>query len=144
MTGYEILSAGSKLEVKFKGGSDFVELDGVVSTPEMGSSPEKVDVTNLADKNKRSINGLNDFGDSLEFGMNYLAENDQFDKLWTAQDNKDILEWKLSYPDGRSFAWQGQPSIKLGAVEVGKQVDYTLSITVGSTVTMTKPPVAGA
>lgn len=60
-----MLANGATLEYKAKKGtpSDYTKLEGLKEIPEIGSDPEKVDNTTLADKQKVYEMGIGDPGD---------------------------------------------------------------------------------
>jgi len=45
------------------GGTTFVEIPHLMEVPELGGSPEKIDITTLADTSRRFIPGIKDYGD---------------------------------------------------------------------------------
>ena len=62
-----LLSLNTK--IGYKSGAEastYADIPNLTEVPEIGGSPEKVDVTTLADNAKRYINGIKDYGD-LDF-----------------------------------------------------------------------------
>ena len=57
-----MLANGIKLGYA-ESGSSYTNLEGLQEVPEIGSEPEKVDVTTLADKAKKYEQGIGDYGD---------------------------------------------------------------------------------
>ena len=47
-------------------------------------------------------------------------------------DDKKVLEWKQTYPDGTTVEFSGQPSIKLGGGGVNGVIEFTLKIALQS------------
>lgn len=131
----EIITAGSQLLL------NDVALEGLLSTPEMSQgAPEKLEVTTLADTNKRYINGLKDLGDSLDFSFNYESQADSsFYKLRALEESGELGSYKVVLPDGLSFAFQAYTAVKLDALEVGSQVKFTASLTIASAIEVTAP-----
>lgn len=68
-----ILTKGIKLSYKATSGAgDYTDLTNLMEIPEIGNGEkEKVDVTTLADANKKYIAGLGDSGQSLAFKFLY-------------------------------------------------------------------------
>ena len=66
-----ILTKGIKLSYK-KQGSTYEEILNLQECPDLGGTAEKVDVTVLADGNKKYINGVKDFGD---LAFKFLYDN---------------------------------------------------------------------
>ena len=64
-----MLANGIKLGYSTSG-SSYTDLPGLQEVPEIGSEPEKVDVTCLADAAKKYELGIGDYGD-LEYGSKF-------------------------------------------------------------------------
>ena len=67
-----ILSKDVKLSSKAGAASQYAELTLLMEVPEMGGTPEKVDVTTLADASRKYIDGVKDYGD---LAFKFLYEN---------------------------------------------------------------------
>ena len=126
-----ILSKGITLAYKADGGS-FVDLTNLQEIPEMGSnarSREKIDVTTLADDEKKSIDGLMEEAETQELTFKFLYEKAQFTTLAAIDED---IEWKVTLPDSLTATFTGRPAIKLDGAGVSAAVTYTLSISVAS------------
>ena len=126
-----ILSKGITLAYKADGGS-FVDLTNLQEIPEMGSnarSREKIDVTTLADDEKKSIDGLMEEAETQELTFKFLYEKAQFTTLAAIDED---IEWKVTLPDALTATFTGRPAIKLDGAGVSAAVTYTLSISVAS------------
>lgn len=113
----------------------YKKLYGLYSVPEMGGTPERIDVTNLEDGVKRSILGIGDNG-TIDFEF-YGTDNetdtsaqirDTWNVLRAYQTAGTILNWKLEYPDGEGFTWKGTCSVRRQAVTVNSAIKFTLSV----------------
>lgn len=112
----------------------YKKLYGLYNIPEMGGSPERIDVTNLEDGHKRSILGISDVSD-MNFG--FYATKDETDTSEQVRDTWNVLQayqtagtilnWKLVYPDGNGFTWKGSCAVKRDAVAVNKAIQFTLA-----------------
>lgn len=119
-------------------GLSFKELYGLNGYPDMGAEPEKTDVSNMRDKIKRSIDGLQDVG-SLAFDFYYNAETSAdsgniIKKAFSAlkeQEGK-LLHWRLVYPDGSGYTWTGKPTVYMKAGGVGDPMQFSLSTSLES------------
>ena len=110
-------------------------LYGLYSVPEMGGTPEQIDVTNLDDAVKRSILGISDCG-ALEF--EFYATKGETDTESQVRDTWNVLRgyetagtvlnWKLEYPDGEGFTWKGKCSVRKSAQGVNEAGKFTLSV----------------
>lgn len=129
------MSAGlASIGVKLKKGTK--ALPNLQSAPEIGGTPEKIDVTTLDDTAKRYINGVKDYGD-LEFTFLYDAdqEDSSFKQLKEAEGTE--TEYTLVLPDGTSFAFTADVAVKLNSVEVNGSLTFTASFALSSDVTYT-------
>lgn len=118
------------------------KLYGLNEVPDVGGDAEKIDVTNLEDKNKRSIDGIVDYGD-LEFKF-YLNKETTPD----AEDSELIKEsyavlramqlagktpyFRLAYPDGTGHQWQGSVNVIRSGVGVNAALAFTLKTSIMS------------
>ncbi len=119
-------------------GSAFKELYGLNNYPDMGSEPDKTDVSNMRDKNKRYIDGLTDPG-TLVFDFFYNAETaadsgnvikKSFSELQGKKNT--LLDWKLVFPDGTYYSWKGKPTVYITSAGVGDPMKYKLSVSMES------------
>ncbi len=141
----ELLSLGIKLEVSESleaSPANWRKLYGLSEVPDMGGEKEKVDVTNLADKNKRYIDGITDFGD-LEFKFFYNKEEtpdeassaevrESYAVLRAYELEKTPLTFRLTYPDNTGHQWQGTASVRRNSAGVNAALEFTLISTVSS------------
>lgn len=130
-----LLSQGAKLSYKVS--TSYTVLDNLQEVPDLGQVPDTVDVTCLADANRRGIPGLIDFG-SLEFG--FLYDTDIFSEL-KALDGIE-QEWQFELPDagsshGSQFSFKGVPTTIMTGAQIGDALKFKLAITVTSDVEFT-------
>ena len=114
-------------------GTSYKELYGLNGYPDMGAEPEKTDVSNMRDKTKRSIDGLQDIG-SLVFDFYYNAETvadsgNVIKKAFSAlkEQEGELLYWRLVFPDGSGYTWQGKPTVYMKAGGRGDPMQFSLS-----------------
>lgn len=118
-------------------------LAGLQSTPDMGGTPENVEVTTFEDDAKRYIAGLKDF-DSLEFKFLYdNGESSAFRSLKAKETAGTIDPYKVTLPDGTSFAFNASVAVRLDAQEVNNPLTFTAALTLNSDITVTNPGVGG-
>ncbi|MBR1823780.1 MAG: hypothetical protein IJ779_06050 [Ruminococcus sp.] len=120
----------------------YKKLYGLSNVPEMGGTPEQIDVTNLEDGIKRSILGIQDTG-TLDF--EFFAAEGETDTTTQIRDTWNILRayqtagtklrWKLEYPDGEGFVWDGTCSVRRQAVAVNQAIKFTLTVGLDSALT---------
>lgn len=118
------LSKGIKLSYK-SSGSTFTDLTNLQEIPDVGGSADSVEVTTLDDAAHMYINGLLDYGDSLDF--TFLYDKTQFNTLASLTGS---VDWKITLPGTGSLvaSFSGQPSVKLNGVGVNDAITYTLSV----------------
>ena len=77
----------------------------------------------------------------MKFGFFYNKEKDpdagtmikkNFAKLKALEEAGAKIKWKLNYPDGTSYAWEGKPTVYINGGNVGEAMKYTLSVTLES------------
>lgn len=122
--------------ITFKIGSTKIEkLD---TTPEMGSEPEKVDVTSFDNKkNKSYISGLMDPG-SLNFEFVDITTN--FNAAHNAEGNTNT--YTLTYPDGSAYEWSGEHRTYKLSAKVGDPLRFAVSCTPSSDLNYTEGSVS--
>lgn len=134
----EFNSKGTMLSVAAvpqSGDPSYKKLYGLFTVPEMGGTPEMIDVTNLEDGIKRNIPGIGDTG-TLDF--EFYATEQETDTSSQIRDTWNILRgyqtagtsmmWKLEYPDGEGFTWQGKCTVRRQSVSVNSAIKFTLTI----------------
>ena len=124
------LSKGIKLSYKAGSDSSYTDLTNLQEIPDLGGDIDTVEVTTLADGAHTYINGLKDYGDSLDF--TFLHDKTQFTTL---NGLTGTISWKVSIPDGASGAisstctFDGECSVRFNGVGTNDALTYTLSIT---------------
>lgn len=98
-------------------------LTNLQEIPELGGTKESVEITVLADSAHKYMDGLLNYGDSLDF--KFLYEKEQFTELGALKDSQ---EWKVTLPDGAMCTFGGSCSVRLDGVGVNAALTYTLSI----------------
>ena len=122
-------SIGIKLTV---GGA---EIAGLTDIPDMGASPEKLDVTTLADEYRQYINGVKDFGD-LEFNFIYESGADGNYAQLNSNVGKDV-ECVVTFPDGATFTFNGVISLRMLGVGVNAVITFAMSVALQSEIAYT-------
>lgn len=120
-------TAQTYLFYKPTSGATAEKLLDITSYPDLGSTPSKIDVTDLsAEKFRKSILGLQDVPD-LTFEANY--EPDVFKKIDALTGNYDFeLQFGVNGADGK-FTWNGEIKIFMmgGGVDEARKMQVTLS-----------------
>ena len=119
------LSKGIKLSYKSGSASSYTDLTNLQEIPDIGGSADSVEVTTLADDAHMYINGLLDYGDSLDF--TFLYDKTQFTTLDGLSGS---VSWKVTLPGtgGAAATFDAEPSVRLNGVGVNDAITYTLSL----------------
>lgn len=121
-------------------GDTFTNLTGLQEVPEIGSEPEKVETTTLADSAKQYEYGIGDYGD-LEFTFKYdnSSENTSFRILKKFEKDKTIAKYQMEFPDGTKFIWSAQVSVKISGGAVNGLITFTVKMALCSDVDIVDP-----
>ena len=106
-------------------------IDGVTDIPALGATPEKIDVTTLADESRQYIQGIKDFGD-LEFTVLYSSDSEaNYAYLATLKEeqNTPVI---ITLKDGSNFSFEGQISVAMNEVAVNAALAFTMSVALSS------------
>lgn len=131
-----LLSKGIKFEYSANGTS-FTEISNLQEIPSLGGTPDKVDVTCLADGNKKYINGLVDYGDlAFKFLYDNSSETSNYRVLKSLTG---INHFKITFPDNTAFSFTGECSCSLDAASVNAALTFTANIALNSEIEVTNP-----
>lgn len=121
-------------------GVDYLPLAGLKEVPELGVDPEKIENTDLSNKVKQYELGIGDPGD-LDFVFKYenKSANSPYRILRGFADSKEVVEFKETLPDGTTFSWKAQVSVKLGGGGVNGVINFTTSMALQSDITVVDP-----
>lgn len=133
-----LLSKETTLSVKRSG--VFTELAGLQEIPEMGGTPEKVEVTTLKNGAKRYINGVVDYGD---LAFKFLYDNSSADSAYRIlrqlEAARTVSDFRVELPDGTTFEFSGQATTKLDNAGVNAALKFTVMVTLNSEIVVTDP-----
>lgn len=134
-----MLANGIILSYK-ESGSTYTKLAGLKEVPELGDEPEKVENTCLDDSVKQYEYGIGDPGD-LEFKFKYenSSATSPYRILRKAQEAKKVLDFKMTFPDGTTFEWRAQVSVKIGSGAVNGVMEFTLKMALQSEIDVVDP-----
>ena len=107
-------------------------VSGLTDIPDMGATPEKLEVTTLSDECRTYINGIKDFGD-LEFTFIYESGTDgNYAKLAAIESAGEDVELKVTFPDGASFTFSGKVNLRILGVGVNAVITFAMSVALSS------------
>lgn len=101
-------------------------LDNVSDIPDLGASPEQIDVTAIGDDTRKYIAGIKDPGE-LEFTCFY--EKEIYQQLNEMEGEQDIV---VTFKDGSTVTIKGSVSVALAGFGVGDAVTFTMSLAISS------------
>ena len=126
----ELLSSGTAYYLNGQ------NLYGLKSTPELGGSREKREVTNLLDTAHRYIAGLYKYDDlTFDFYYNSADTNPNvssgqvaaaFAAARSAELSGNSVQQSVVFPDGTSFSWSGQVSTKIKKMDVDGVMEFSI------------------
>ncbi len=136
-----ILTKGIKLSYK-KQGSTYEEILNLQECPDLGGTAEKVDVTVLADGNKKYINGVKDFGDlAFKFLYDNSGATSNYRIVRGLEEAGNVVDWKVTFPDNTEFAFSGEVTTSIDGASVNNAITFTANITLNSDITVTNPTI---
>lgn len=126
----EIISSGTKFYLNGQ------NLYGLKSTPELGGTREKKEVTNLLDTAHRYIAGLYKY-DDLVFDFYYNSAEDNpnissgqvaaaFKFARTIELSGASVTQRVEFPDGTYFEWSGQVATKIKSMEADGVMEFSI------------------
>lgn len=121
-----LLSKGIKLSYKTSDGGSFKTLKDLQEIPELGGTPNKVDVTTLDDEARAYINGLIEYGD---LSFKFLYDKTQFLEL---NGLTGVIDWKIEFPDTLTATFSGESSVKIDGEGIESATSYTLNLALSS------------
>lgn len=123
----------------FKIGTTAIEK--MKSTPDMGSEPDKVDVTSFDnEKYKSYITGLMDPG-SLVF--EFWDDTTNFNAAKDAESSDTTTSYTLEFPDGSKYTWSGSHRVYKLSASVGDAVSFAIACTPSTELSYTKGTTSG-
>lgn len=117
----------SSLNIELKVGPEGSEqkINGLTDIPDMGATPEKLDVTTLSDPSRKYIEGIKDYGD-LEFTFIYESgENGNYAQLAKLEGEQSCI---VTFPDGSTFTFKGEISLRIVGVGVNAVITFVMAV----------------
>lgn len=135
-----LLTKGIKLSYKKQ--STYEEILNLQECPDLGGTVEKVDVTVLADGNKKYINGVKDFGDlAFKFLYDNSGATSNYRIVRGLEEAGSVVDWKVTFPDNTEFAFSGEVTTSIDGASVNNAITFTANITLNSDITVTNPTI---
>ena len=122
------------------GSSAFTDIEFLMEVPELGGTPEKIDVTTLSDKVKKYIPGTRDYGDLVfKFLYDNTDANANYRVLKGMDDAGTTATFKLAYPDGTSHQFDAIPSVKLDSGAINGALTFSATMMLQSDIEINNP-----
>ena len=135
-----LLTKDITLSYKKDSSSSYEVLDGLQEVPSLGGTPDKVEVTTLADASRRYIKGIKDYGDlTFKFLYQNDTETSNFRVLRGLEESGKVIDWKVEFPDGTGFAFSGECTVAPSDGAVNAAITFNLTISLNSDITVTNP-----
>jgi len=116
----------------------------LMEVPELGGSPEKIEITSLSDTSKRYMPGIKDFGD-LTFKFLYEdTDTGNYASLKTLETAATAATFELRYPDNTTHFFKAIPVVKMDAATVNGAMSFTASMMMQSDVYDTEAALTAA
>jgi len=140
----ETAMLGTHLDMADAADGTFKTLYGLAKVPDMSFEAEKIDVTNLQDKNKRNIPGIIDLGEpEFEFfndDTKTEPENgtllmNSYKALRAAETGRKVQFFKLIYPDGTGFAFSAYVVTTRTGGGTGDALQFKVKMLINSNIT---------
>lgn len=118
-----ISSLGIKLSYKAAEGDTYINLPNLQEVPDLSNGErETIEVTTLADEERKYIGGLFGGSEGLEFKMLYDKEE------FLALNELESASWKVEVSDGLNCSFDGTCGVRLDGQGIGSAMTYTLTI----------------
>lgn len=120
------------IKLSYKGSGDtYTDLTDCLGIPELGGSKDKIEITTLDSTAHEYMNGLDNYGDSLDF--QFVYSDSQFEALAALTG---VIDWKVTLPSPSENActFKGECAVRLDAAGVNDKITFTLSITPSSAI----------
>ena len=128
------------IKLSYKNSDQYVEIANLQECPELGGTAEKVDVTTLADGNKKYINGIKDFGDlAFKFLYDNSTTTSNYRVVRGLEESGSVVDWKVTFPDNTEFMFSGEVTTAIDSASVNNALTFTATITLNSDIVVTNP-----
>ena len=128
------------IKLSYKNSDQYVEIANLQECPELGGTAEKVEVTTLADGNKKYINGIKDFGDlAFKFLYDNSTTTSNYRVVRGLEEAGNVVDWKVTFPDNTEFMFSGEVTTAIDSASVNNALTFTATITLNSDIVVTNP-----
>jgi len=119
---------------------NFTLIPNLMEVPELGSSPEKIDVTTLADSSRRYIPGIRDYGDLVfKFLYDNRTAGANFRILKNMETAGTPVNFEVRYPDNSSHTFSAIPSVSMDAGSINGALTFSATMLLQSAIAVQNP-----
>jgi len=113
--------------------SSFTLIPYLMEVPELGGTPEKIDVTTLTDEVKKYIFGIKD----IELVFKFLYDKQaNYNILKGFENNKTYVDFQIKYPDNSTHTFSALPSVKMDAGSVNGALTFSATMMLSTDITV--------
>lgn len=135
-----ILSKGIKLGYSATGTTSYTDVPNLQEVPDLGGTPDQVDVTVLTDSVYHNINGIKNLGElAFTFLYDNSSETSNYRILKGLEDDDTVVNWQVTFPDGTKFTFSGYVSVTVNGAGVNSALQFTATIALQSDIIVTNP-----
>ena len=135
-----IVTIDTTLSYKEGDMTDYVEIAGLTEIGELGGESERIDVTTLKDRVKKTITGVKDLGDlTFKFLYDNSKATSNYRVLQGLEADKKVANYKITYPDGTAHAFDAEISVRMDSVAVNGVLTFTASLALQSEIQISHP-----
>ncbi|GAX07041.1 prophage major tail protein [Secundilactobacillus pentosiphilus] len=120
-----LVATGTRLYYASHGAVAFKEVANVKTTPEIGATPQQIEITNLDDVNQRYAMGM---GNVPMLAFTVVYKGPDWNTIYSLAGNHTDYDWKLVYPDGMYITFTGPFQIQLEPMDINTAATYNLTI----------------
>ena len=132
-----ILSKGIEFSYAPTAEGQYTVISNLQEIPSLGGTPEKVEVTCLADSNKTYINGLVDYG---ELAFKFLYDNSTETSNYRVLKNlTGVNYFKVKFPDNTEFTFSGEVNVSIDSASTNVALTFTANIALNSEISVANP-----
>jgi len=120
--------------------ADYTDLPGLKEIPEIGTTPEKVENTTLADKVKKYENGIGDPGEmTYKFKYDNSSADSSYRKFRDMEASGKAYQFCETDADGTKFEFTAQVSVKRTGGGVNGVIDFDVAMALQSEINVVDP-----
>ena len=114
------------------------------SFPDMIGAPDKIETTTMGDTQRTYQPGLSDPGDmQFIFAFSGMGSGTNWAALSAIESADTAKHWKLRFPDGSAFTWQGKVRLSMPGKGIAEALEFAANISASSEIIAVTPDAGG-